>query len=98
MAEYGGTVIWAKEGEVSTPLEVAELPISGALTSAIKKWAAAYDDTLNHDDPTASGFGSESLADEFDAEGRRIWQALRDELGPDFKISYFSEKDRQLLD
>jgi hypothetical protein len=42
------------------------------------------------DDPASSGFRTQDDESSFDAEGRALWEALEEELGSAYKVSYFS--------
>ena len=79
------------------PIEPEELPLSRELRAALRAWAATYDRTLNDDYPPDSGFASAAEEAAFEAEGRRLWRALRAELGPSWPVAYFSRADGGLL-
>ncbi len=96
MADYGQTVLWNADGVHVGPVDLDELSLSDALRAAIESWAKQYDNTLNHEYPPESGFASEEAAAAFEAEGKRIWKELRDELGPRYSVVYFSDYDRRL--
>lgn len=98
MAEYGGTVLWnAGEGTVG-PVEPATLPITRDLVADICRWAEAYDRTLNSEYPPESGFKSAHEAEAFELEGLRLWQGLRDQLGGEYKVLYYSLRESRLLE
>jgi hypothetical protein len=78
------------------PVEPEELPLSQELRAALWAWAAIYDRTLNDDDPRESGFASAEEETAFEAEGRRLWSAIRAELGPSWPVAYFSQADSSL--
>jgi hypothetical protein len=92
MADYHCTPVWGTGADVG-PVPLEELPISGELRRALLAWAKAYDATLNDEYPADSGFASPEAADAFETEGRRLWQALREELGEAYEVLYFSEQD-----
>lgn len=73
------------------------LPISDELKARIRRWENLYDDTLDQDDPTASGFKSVIDENAFDSEGRLIWKELKNELGESYDVSYFSVVENGLI-
>ncbi|QND83125.1 Uncharacterized protein ChrSV_0897 [Chromobacterium vaccinii] len=50
--------------------------------------SAWHDQSLNQDYPPDPGPWDEEEINRFDAEAQRMIQRLRDELGPDFEITY----------
>lgn len=66
--DYGGALLWA--GGIR--LDPNELPISADLALEVLRWVAAYDDSKLPWEP--------SRDDAWLAEGRRLFEALRDEL------------------
>lgn len=62
------------------------LPIPKLLQRQIMDWARVYDETLNMEDPVASGFTTVEAKDTFEAEGLRLADRLREELGPEFLV------------
>lgn len=96
MAEYGNTVLWGVNVEDIGPIDPNELPLTSDLKAALQNWAAAYDATLNQDYPPDSGFASPAEEEAFELESRRLWRALQEELGPDYKVVFQSVRDNQL--
>ncbi len=100
MADYGGTVLWRVDGDQAGPIEpdsLDSLPIPVELQKALQRWAAKYDDTLNHDYPPDSGFASAEDEKAFEIEGKRLWESLKSALGADWKVVYFSNSEGRLL-
>lgn len=90
MADYGCSPLWETGAEGgNVPLE--ELPLRAELREALRAWADAYDRTLNEAYPPDSGFADTAEEDAFEAEGERIWRALRQELGAEFTVAYYSD-------
>lgn len=86
MADYECFPIWeASPGEIGN-VDPASLPISPALVSRLDAWAAAFDETLNQDDPVRSGFPSRTAEEEFRAEQQELCEALQTELGAAYVI------------
>lgn len=96
MADYGGTVLWGADPTTIGPIAPETLPISKSLRLELQEWANVYDLTLNSEDPTASGFASAEAENHFEEQGRRLWQALKRELGEEYLVSYFSNQDSRV--
>jgi hypothetical protein len=94
MPDYGCSPVWAAGGDVGN-IDLNDLPVSPSLREALGSWASRFDQTLNPEDPRNSGFRSRGDLSTFDAEGRRLWNALRREL-PRTRVLYFSLLDRSL--
>lgn len=98
MADYGCTVLWHADDDKVGPVDVDTLPLSSNLREALGKWAEWYDSTLDQEYPPNSGFGTPEEAATFEAEGRRLWRELTNELGKEYKIVFFSEAERRLIE
>ena len=86
MADYQCYPLWgASPGEVGD-IDPNSLPLSISLRDQLMDWADVYDKTLNWEDPATSGFASVDAADEFKAQGMRLVDRLREELGPEFGV------------
>jgi hypothetical protein len=91
MADYSCWPLWeSSPGHVGN-IDPDSLPISNALKLRLAFWARAYDETLDMADPKSSGFETEEKASKFREEQRKLRDALRDELGPDFTIVIWPE-------
>ena len=95
LPDYECFALWDVDGIEN--IDPAKLPISDQLKSRISNWEDAYDGTLNQDDPTESGFNSQEEEASFEKEGRLIWKALKEELGEEYEVSYFSVLENKLL-
>ena len=78
MADYECWRLW--DAEDVGNIDPEKLPLSEPLKRALAAWSAAYDATLNRDDPVASGFPSPAAKAAFEAEGERLLECLRAEL------------------
>lgn len=86
MTDYQCHPLWeASPGEVGN-VDPGSLAISASLLDQITHWAGVYDKTLNWENPAMSGFESADLVDSFKAQGMKLADQLRDELGPAFGI------------
>ena len=86
MPDYQCFPIWDMTSAAYGDLDPKALPISELLQGRLMSWAQAYDGTLNLKDPSNSGFLTEDAKDAFEAEGVRLANRLREELGPQFVI------------
>ncbi len=73
------------------------LPISQEAVARLERWAAAFEEDFNWDDP-ASSVWPEGKLDEFEAEGIRLWEQLRAELASQYDVGYFSQKLRRIVE
>ena len=86
MTDYQCYPLWeASPGEVGN-IDPNSLPLSTSLRDQLMDWADVYDKTLNWEDPATSGFASVYAVDEFKAQGMKLADRLREELGPEFLV------------
>lgn len=86
MADYQCFPLWeASPGEVGN-IDPNSLPLSTSLRKQLMDWADVYDSTLNWEDPAISGFASGNAVDEFKAQGMKLADQMREELGPEFIV------------
>lgn len=64
-----------------------DLPLSNELKSDLLYWAKLYDETLDQDDPTSSGFENIQKKTEFKEKGIDLARRLRDEIGDVYIIN-----------
>ncbi len=86
MADYGCLPLWGTAAAEIGEVDPADLRISAALVADLGHWAEAYEATLDRDDPLSSGFGSPEATAAFRAEGERLADRLRSELGDGWSI------------
>lgn len=98
MADYGNTVLWGCDPEEIGPIDPDSLPLITEMKAELLAWANAYDKTLNQEYPPDSGFASPAEEEAFEVEGRRLWRALQDQLGSDYKVVYYSSHDSKLYE
>ncbi|QNN21739.1 hypothetical protein HED60_05460 [Planctomycetales bacterium ZRK34] len=96
MAEYGGEAVWWMGHRVG-PTDLQDIPISDELRYDIKRWARSYADTLDDNDPAASDFDNDETRVIFDSEGSILWKHLQEELGSEWEVHYYSERQQELL-
>ena len=83
---------------MSDPSIRSRFPLTDDLRAAIRRWAEAYDRTLNQDYPPDSGFADPSEQEAFEVEGVRLWRELQAQLGPDWGVAYYSDRDSKLYE
>ncbi len=93
MAEYGNTMLWHDGGEVVGPIELEAVPLADSTRQRLAAWGRYYDGTLDPDDPRQGGFESWTKICQFDRVGKKLWERLRRELGPTYRVTFFSQKD-----
>ena len=96
MPDYECDPLWLV-GENSGNIDVDMVPISALLQAQLIAWAKTYDAILNWDDPLSSGFASPADELAFEQEGIRLYEALQAELGTDYEVLYFSQKQSRLV-
>jgi len=95
MPDYQCHPLWKAGGEIGK-VSPDELPLANDLRAALRVWASVYDKTLNQEYPPDSGFASRAEEEAFEVEGWRLWRELKTQLGPGYKVVYFSQHDRKL--
>jgi len=86
MADYQCFPLWgASPGEIGN-IDPDSLPISISLRDKLLDWADVYDSTLNLEDPATSGFENVDAVEAFKAQGMRLANQMREELGPEFVV------------
>jgi len=74
-----------------------ELPISAASRQSLRVWCAIYKTAYSSHDFPWPKFSSDEEFDFFDQEGLRIWQKIIEELKPEYKLYYYSERQEGLF-
>lgn len=87
MADYQCHPLWDMTTGQYGDIDPADLPLSEELKRRLNEWARRYDETLNMESPQDSGFKNDSLETEFNVEGHRLAECLRNELGPTYAIT-----------
>jgi hypothetical protein len=97
MPEYGCLPLWEYlDGDLVDNSSGESLTLTSELREALKRWATAYEVTLNPEYPPDSGFANPAEEEAFESEGRRLWQQLQMQLAPEYRVSYFSQHDGKL--
>jgi hypothetical protein len=91
MCDYAADPAWRRDDGVGLSLQ--DVPLKHSTREALRRWAQRFDARLDQAcDPTPE----EEL--DFDAEGRRLWLRVREELGPTWEVSYYSDAQERRLD
>lgn len=96
MTDYDCFPLW----DVNDGLNIVpdSLPLPEEIKLRLERWAKYYDETLSRDDPLSSKFRSEEEELAFENEGKALWQILKEELGADYKVIYFSNLESKILE
>jgi hypothetical protein len=97
MADYGCYPLWWGGSDKAGDIDPETLPLSQETISRLEKWADAYDEKLNWEDPNSSGFPSLGAKAAFENEGISLWKQLQKELVPNYEVVYFSETLRKVV-
>ncbi|WP_320064391.1 hypothetical protein [Micromonospora sp. RTGN7] len=97
MADYESFPTWLTGAARVGNINPGELSISDSLAGSLLRWAQAYDDTLDPDDPTASGFSSSSQEEDFYRNGYELARLLATELSDRYHVEYFDGRTGQLV-
>ena len=97
MPDYHCFPLWKAGGEIGN-VNPDDLPLTNDLKAALQAWASAYDKTLNEEYPPDSRFVSAADEEAFESEAQRLIEELRTQLGPDYKVVYFSQRDSKLYE
>jgi len=91
MTDYGCNPLWeySASDDLKANPDPAELPLSEATARELRAWAAWFDTFINMDDPHDSRVVLPEESAAFNQAGRRLWAAVRRELGPGWVVSYF---------
>ncbi len=97
MPDYQCWPLWHVGGKVGN-INPAELPLSAETVEHLLRWAKAFDNTINLDEPKDESHGlSAQELEEFEQEGISLWQRLQEELPPNYEVLYRSQKLNRLV-
>lgn len=91
MADYECFPLWDMGPSGPGNLDPRELPISRLLIERLEAWAGKYDETLDREDPSSSGFSTRNLHRSFVEEGRRLAVQLAQEVGDGCIVLYYDK-------
>lgn len=86
MPDYECHPLWGVIPSEFGDIDPKTLPISTKLQQQLRTWADTYDQTLDREDPRQSGFSTALDVSAFEAEGERLAEQLRTELGSNYIV------------
>ncbi len=95
MTEYNYFPLW--DMETADNLEAEDLPLSLEISEKLADWGDIYDQIINWDDPSLSGFKSEQDKINFEKQGVILAIKIQEELGFDYQVFFFSEIQQKLF-
>ena len=99
MADFQCFPLWEyADSDLIDNVSPENLPLTTTLKADLLEWASAYDKTLNPDYPPESGFASLEDEENFENEGKRLWNELKSQLGTDYKVVFFSNRESCLFE
>lgn len=90
MTDYDCHPLWGVGTE--GPVDPRSLDIPESLILGLEAWRRWYDETLNREDPAASGFADDLDKALFAATGELLATRLALELGPETEVVYFDQR------
>ncbi|MEM9542595.1 MAG: hypothetical protein AAGA60_24270 [Cyanobacteria bacterium P01_E01_bin.42] len=97
MTDYYCYPLWWMGGQEIGDIDPKTLPLSQELIKSLEQWQNGYDAILDLEDPASSGFKTLSQEEEFEQEGIRLWQKLKQELAPEYTVFYFSDRLQKII-
>jgi hypothetical protein len=92
MADYECFPLWSSDPATPRNLDPAALPLSPTLVDRLLAWAAEFDVTLDHHDPTRSGFPTEEHQDRFHRRGEQLAAELARQLAGRYTVRYWDPR------
>jgi hypothetical protein len=86
MPDYGCFPLWKDSSDDIGNINPDSLPISEALKAELLNWASEYDATLDHNNPSLSGFRSKNDERNFEVKGKNLHFLLQEELGESYFV------------
>ncbi|MEI8633219.1 hypothetical protein P4S72_16590 [Vibrio sp. PP-XX7] len=93
MADYECYPIWEILEDGVDNIDPDSLHLPQDIRDSLIHWSQRYDDTLDANNPQKSGFTSTELEDEFETEGKRLFEILKKRLSETYIVTYFSRKN-----
>ena len=95
MPDYRSWPLWWEANHEPGNIDPELLPLTVETRDRLRKWAAAYDATLNWDDPISSGFVTNEEKQAFQEEGEALWRQLQAQLEGQYCVVYQGPSDRR---
>lgn len=85
--ELLGDHLWiVTEKKPAEPIDLDDLGLSDDLADRVEAWGDAFDAIYDADNPSQSAFPDREAELRWRAEGDAIAAAIREELGPDWRV------------
>jgi hypothetical protein len=97
MADYQCWPLWWTDNDAPGNIDPSTLPLTPVTVARLNQWAAQFDKRLNWNEPNATPPLTSDEVDAFEREGVSLWLKLRDELHPDYSVTYYSAKHQKLF-
>jgi hypothetical protein len=104
MAEIGGNCFFQPKNDYSAEwklyiptggaIDIEDLPLSWELNNQLTEWVEFYEENFN---VFIEGFPVE-IINNFDILGKQLWQLVKEELASEYKVVYYSELEKKVLD
>jgi len=98
MPDYECHPLWWRGDHEPGEIDPSSLPLSKDTVRDLNAWARTFDSWLDPDDPAGGPEPPPEAVSAFEAEGVRLWKALRRELGDAYSVLYRNVKGRVLED
>jgi hypothetical protein len=92
MPDYHSFPIWKAGGEIGD-VDPDVVPLPSGLKTSLRAWSNTYDNTLNQAYPPNSGLAGPAAEEAFEAEWHRPWRELQAQLGPEYKVVYYWQRE-----
>lgn len=86
MADYQCHPLWDMAPGMYGDIDPSSLPISSELKKRLFDWAHAFDETLDMNDPSSSGFKNAEAVEAFKKDGLELAESLQAELGAEYVV------------
>ena len=99
MPDYHYWPLWWYEGtdEVGN-INPKDLDLSSETLTLLEKWAEKFDSFINMEEPNVPVPISNDELELFEKDGIKIWKKLIEELQNRYKVVYFSQKYRKVIE
>lgn len=98
MAELGSNCFWHPKIDYFTgwklelPINIEDLPLSWELNNQLTEWVECFETDI-----FTKKFYKLAI-NNFDILGKQLWQLVKEELASEYKVVYYSELEKKVLD
>ena len=97
MWDYGCWPLWLHDGQIFDNIDPATLPLSLPTRTRLEAWAAIPNTKLAEVKYPPDMKWTIEEENTFEAEGIKLWEILRNELGQNFYVMYQSKAEGWVL-